>query len=134
MFEGLPTIFLIGRDLGASKKFYSETLGLTEISSTEDHIRYKVGEVSLVIHAPIPDEEMRAWNLDPLTEPRGSGVILTLQPENVDETHESLLSQGADILFPPRDAPWGVRLFILRDPNGFLIEVSRPIDLCMANC
>lgn len=126
MFEGLTTIFLIGTDFAASRRFYSETLGLEEVSAAPDHVRYRAGEVFLVVHAPIPDEEMRAWNLAPLREPRGSGVVLTLRPADVDAAHEALRARGAEILCPPRDAPWGVRLFMVRDPSGFLIEVSRP--------
>ncbi len=128
MFEGLQTVFLICRNLEASRKFYSEKLCLKETSVMADHIRYEAGGVSLVIHAPIAENEMRAWGLDPISEPRGSGVILTLQAANVDEAHENLLGKGAEILSPPRDAPWGVRMFLLRDPNGFLIEVSRPVS------
>jgi len=128
MFEALSTVFLIGRDLAASRRFYSEILGLDEASVQPDHVRYKIGEAFLVVHAPIPDKEMRAWNLEPLREPRGSGVVLTLRPADVDAAHAALRERGADILFPPRDAPWGVRLFMVRDPDGFLIEVSRPIS------
>ncbi|MBI3128393.1 MAG: VOC family protein [Candidatus Tectomicrobia bacterium] len=128
MFEALSTVFLIGRDLAASRRFYSEILGLDEASVQRDHVRYKIGEAFLVVHAPIPDKEMRAWNLEPLREPRGSGVVLTLRPADVDAAHAALRERGADILFPPRDAPWGVRLFMVRDPDGFLIEVSRPIS------
>lgn len=127
MFEGLTAVFLICRDLEVSRNFYSETLGLRETSAAADHVRYETGSASLVIHAPIPDDEMRAWNLEPVTEPRGSGVVLTLRAADVDEAHGTLSRKGADILFPPRDASWGVRLFMVRDPNGFLIEVSRPV-------
>ena len=127
MFEKLSTVFLIGRNLKASRKFYTESLGLKEASATADHIRYDVGGVALVIHAPISDEEMRAWNLEPVREPLGAGVVVTLQAKDVDATHKELTLRGADIVFPPRDAPWGVRFFMLRDPDGFLIEVSRPI-------
>jgi catechol 2,3-dioxygenase-like lactoylglutathione lyase family enzyme len=127
MFEKLSTVFLIGRNLDTSRKFYTETLGLKEASVTADHVRYDVGGVFLVVHAPIPDEEMRAWNLDPLREPLGAGVVVTLRAKDVDAAHEELSRRGADIVFPPRDASWGVRLFMLRDPDGFLIEVSRPI-------
>lgn len=126
MFEALSTVFLIGRDLAASRRFYTEILRLEEVSVQPDHVRYRVGEVFLVVHAPIADEEMRAWKLEPLREPRGSGVVLTLRPADVDAAHAELRGRGAEILFPPRDAPWGVRLFMVRDPDGFLIEVSRP--------
>ncbi|MEK6712201.1 MAG: VOC family protein [Nitrospinota bacterium] len=128
MFESLSAVFLIGRDLAASRRFYTGILRLEEASVQPDHVRYRLGETSLVVHAPIADAEMRAWNLEPLREPRGSGVVLTLRPADVDAAYKELKDKGADILFPPRDAPWGVRLFMVRDPDGFLIEVSRPLQ------
>ncbi|MFP6889653.1 MAG: VOC family protein, partial [Nitrospinota bacterium] len=97
MFEKLSTVFLIGRNLDTSRKFYTETLGLKEASVTADHVRYDVGGVFLVVHAPIPDEEMRAWNLDPLREPLGAGVVVTLRAKDVDAAHEELSRRGADI-------------------------------------
>ena len=127
MFEALSTVFLIGRDLAASRRFYTEILRLEEASVQRDHVRYRVGEAFLVLHAPIADEEMRAWGLDPLREPRGSGVVLTLRAADVDAAYRELRDRGADILFAPRDAPWGVRMFMVRDPDGFLLEVSRPL-------
>ena len=127
MFESLPAVFLITKDYEASCRFYTETLELKEASRTKDHVRYDLGGTSLVIHAPISDEEMRKWNLEPLREPRGSGVVVTLTPEDVDRAYDTLIAKGAEVIFPPRDAPWGVRMFMLKDPNGFLIEVSKPI-------
>lgn len=127
MLEGLKNVFLISRDMEISRKFYSEILTLREASAGKDHIRYETGAASLVLHAPIPDEEMRKWGLDPISEPRGSGVVLTLQATDVDEAHAALLAAGADILSAPREVPWGTRQFIVRDPNGFLIEISQPI-------
>lgn len=127
MFEALSTVFLIGRDLAASRRFYTEILRLEEASVQRDHVRYRVGETFLVLHAPIADEEMRAWGLDPLRELRGSGVVLTLRAADVDAAYRELSARGAEVLFPPRDAPWGVRMFMVRDPDGFLLEVSRPL-------
>ena len=127
MFESLPAIFLITKDYEASLRFYTETLGLKEASRTKDHVRYELGGASLIIHAPISDEEMRKWNLEPLREPRGSGVVVTLSPDDVDRAYSALTEKGAEVVFPPRDAPWGVRMFMLKDPNGFLIEVSKPL-------
>jgi len=127
LFESLPAVFLITKDYEASCRFYTETLELKEASRAKDHVRYDLGGTSLVIHAPIADEEMRKWNLEPLQEPRGSGVVVTLTPEDVDRAHDALVKKGAEVIFPPRDAPWGVRMFMLKDPNGFLIEVSKPI-------
>ena len=71
--------------------------------------------------------KMRKWNLPPLREPRGAGVVVTLTPEDVDAAYERLLEKGVAPLFPPRDVPWGVRMFMVEDPSGFLIEMSRPL-------
>ena len=128
MFESLPAVFLIAKDYAASRRFYTETLGLKEARAAKDHVRYDLGGTALIIHAPIPDAEMRRWNLDPLREPRGAGVVLTLTPADVDRAHAVLIEREAEVMFPPRDAPWGVRMFMLKDPNGFLIEVSRPLS------
>ena len=127
MFEALSTVFLIVSDLEASRKFYTDTLGLMEASAAGDHVRYEIGGASLVVHGPIPDDEMRAWNLEPVGEPRGSGVVITLRAGDVDAAHAAISEKGAEVLSPPRDASWGVRLFIVRDPDGYLIEISRPL-------
>ncbi len=128
MFESLPAIFLITKDYEASRRFYTETLELKEASREKNHVCYTLRGTALVIHAPISDAEMRRWSLEPLTEPRGSGVVLTLAPDDVDRAHATLLKKGADVVFAPRNVPWGARMFMLRDPNGFLIEVSRPLQ------
>ena len=128
MFESLPAVFLITKDYEASCRFYTETLELKEVSREKEHVRYDLGGTSLIIHAPIPDEEMRKWKLDPLQEPRGSGVVVTLSPEDVDSAYDALAGKGVETVFPPLDAPWGVRMFMLKDPNGFLIEVSKPLS------
>ena len=101
MFESLPAIFLITKDYEASLRFYTETLGLKEASRTKDHVRYELGDTSLIIHAPISDEEMRKWNLEPLREPRGSGVVVTLSPDDVDRAYSALTEKGAEVVFPP---------------------------------
>ena len=119
LFEALPAVFLITKDYEASLRFYAETLGLREASRARDHARFALKGVSLVIHAPIPDEEMRRWGLEPLREPRGSGVVLTLAPDDVDRAHEALLEKGAEVLFPPRNAPWASACSCSRTRTGF---------------
>ena len=126
MIEDLPSLFLISRDLEESRRFYTDTLGLKEESAGSGQVCYKVGDLQLIVHAPIPAEEMRAWGLEPVRDPRGAGVVITLRPADVDAAFTEISAKGGDTLFPPRDAPWGVRMFMVRDPSGFLIEISRP--------
>nr|WP_206323934.1 VOC family protein [Streptomyces sp. HNM0574] len=41
----------------------------------------------------------------------------------VDPLHAELAAAGAEIVMPPRDEPWGVRRFFVRDPNGKVVNV-----------
>ena len=58
---------------------------------------------------------------------RGSGVILTMVPENLEDTYQKILKKEAKILFPPKDVSWGYRIFMIEDPNGFVIEISEKL-------
>jgi uncharacterized glyoxalase superfamily protein PhnB len=45
----------------------------------------------------------------------------------MDAAFTEISAKGGGTLFPPRDAPWGVWMFMVRDPCGFLIEIGRPL-------
>ena len=70
---------------------------------------------------------MKEWNLSPVIKERGSGVILTMVPENLEDTYQKILKKEAKILFPPKDVSWGYRIFMIEDPNGFVIEISEKL-------
>jgi predicted enzyme related to lactoylglutathione lyase len=56
----------------------------------------------------------------------GSGTVtpdISIEVENVDETHARALRLGHKIEYRLTDEPWGVRRFYLRDPAGTLINV-----------
>ncbi len=55
------------------------------------------------------------------------GVLINLEVEDVDGAFERLRAEGAPIVLPLRDEPWGQRHFIVQDPNGLLLDVIRPI-------
>lgn len=125
MFKSISNIFLICRNLEKSRNFYSNFLELKEKKKEKDFIEYKIGGNNLVIHAPIKDEEMKKWNLKPVINERGSGVILTLIPEDLEDAYKKMLKNNVKILFPPKDVSWGYRIFMVEDPNGFVIEISQ---------
>ena len=125
MFKSISNIFLICKDLERSRNFYSSYLELKEKKKEKDFIEYEIGSNCLVIHAPIKNDVMEAWNLKPVHNERGSGFILTLVPDNLEDTYRRISKKDVKILFPPKDVPWGYRIFMLEDPDGFVIEVSQ---------
>jgi catechol 2,3-dioxygenase-like lactoylglutathione lyase family enzyme len=45
-------------------------------------------------------------------------------PSHVDALHDVATGKGFTVTYPPTDAPWGVREFHLRHPDGHMFRVS----------
>jgi catechol 2,3-dioxygenase-like lactoylglutathione lyase family enzyme len=45
-------------------------------------------------------------------------------PAEVDAMHQSALTHGMVVTYPPTDEPWGVREFHLRHPDGHVFRIS----------
>ena len=54
------------------------------------------------------------------------GLILNFEVEDVDAEHQRALSAGLPIVKTLRDEAFGQRHFIIRDPNGVLIDIITP--------
>jgi catechol 2,3-dioxygenase-like lactoylglutathione lyase family enzyme len=58
-------------------------------------------------------------------QPRWTSIrVMTI---NVDTLHDDVRARGIAILHPLEDRPFGLREFVVRDPNGFDIRFAEPI-------
>lgn len=57
----------------------------------------------------------------------GTGLLLTLETEDVDAEHARLEQLDIEIHHGPVDEPWGQRRFLIRDPAGVWVDVVRQI-------
>ncbi|MGK8522246.1 VOC family protein [Nocardia asteroides] len=48
---------------------------------------------------------------------------MSVEVDDVDAVHAAVTAAGADVVYPLRDEPWGVRRFFVRDPNGTIVNV-----------
>lgn len=48
---------------------------------------------------------------------------LSIEVDDVDAVHSVMAANGAEIVLPLRDEPWGVRRFFVTDPNGRVVNV-----------
>lgn len=48
---------------------------------------------------------------------------LSIEVDDVDAVHAAVLEQGAEIVHPLQNEEWGVRRFMVRDPNGRVVNV-----------
>jgi catechol 2,3-dioxygenase-like lactoylglutathione lyase family enzyme len=116
----LTTVAIKVNDLDASLKFYTETLGFTELYRYEFEGRQCVGLESFRLVGPKAD----ASDLD-ITEPGEIGVFyLLLEVKDLDATVKSLEEKGVQFLMPITEVAGGVRFTFFLDPNGVSIMLQ----------
>jgi catechol 2,3-dioxygenase-like lactoylglutathione lyase family enzyme len=52
---------------------------------------------------------------------------LSIEVADVDAVHAKAIALGLQIVYPLTDEPWGVRRFVVTDPNGVVINVMSHI-------
>jgi len=60
------------------------------------------------------------------TQPRWSSI--RVMTTHVDALHDAVRAKGIAILHALEDRPFGLREFVVRDPNGFDIRFAEPIQ------
>ena len=58
---------------------------------------------------------------------RAAGVLLNFEVEDASAEYQRVLDQGLDVQLTLRDEAFGQRHFMVKDPNGVLIDVIQPI-------
>jgi uncharacterized glyoxalase superfamily protein PhnB len=53
---------------------------------------------------------------------------VSVQVNDVDACHAAAVQAGAEIVYPLTLEPWGVRRFLVRDPDGQVINVLSHIQ------
>jgi catechol 2,3-dioxygenase-like lactoylglutathione lyase family enzyme len=48
---------------------------------------------------------------------------ISVEVPDVDAVHAKAVERGLEIAYPLRDEEWGVRRFMLREPNGTIVNV-----------
>jgi catechol 2,3-dioxygenase-like lactoylglutathione lyase family enzyme len=112
------SITLIVSDLERSRRFYRDTLGLTELDSGDTAAVLATGDARVVLRrvADMPPVDRRV-------------VHLNLEVPDVYEAYERLREQGVDFVHRPRVVPQGEQLELcsatFRDPDGHAIALTK---------
>ena len=106
-------------DLEASRAFYCQALGLTELKRYDS----EEGRFTLVFLAAAGDESAQVeltYNWDPEGYDGGRNFgHLAYQVENIYDTCQRLMDNGVTISRPPRDG----RMAFVRSPDGISVEL-----------
>jgi uncharacterized glyoxalase superfamily protein PhnB len=118
-------VSLTVKDIDKSLAWYQDVLGFAVDRKIERDgklrsVALKAGEARISINQ---DDGAKGWDRI-----KGEGFSLRITTEqNVDEIAARIKEQGGVLDSEPADMPWGVRMFRLRDPDGYKISISAPL-------
>jgi uncharacterized glyoxalase superfamily protein PhnB len=109
-------------DIDRSLAWYTDVLGFAIDQRHEREgklvaVSLKAGAIRILLGR---DDGAKGWD-------RVKGVGFSVQfatPQNIDELAQRIKAAGATLHTEPETAPWGARLFRLKDPDGFLLVIS----------
>jgi catechol 2,3-dioxygenase-like lactoylglutathione lyase family enzyme len=99
-------------ELGSASGFYGDVLGMSVVMDLGWIITFSdpgaTGQqISIATEggsgAPVPD--------------------LPVEVDDFDDVLEAVRKRGFEVVYGPRDEPWGVRRFFVRDPFGRLVNI-----------
>jgi predicted enzyme related to lactoylglutathione lyase len=116
------------KDCQASYKFYHDILGLeaTFISELDTYIELTNGKVKLTLLNQDKIKEYLGTHTSFSFEQPSDRISFSFQVEDVEQACQYLKEQGVEIISPPWNViDWGMKLALIRDPEGNLIELSQ---------
>lgn len=112
---GPDFIAIQAEDLQTARTFYGDRLGLPLLRDTPEVVIFDSKPVAFAVRKPLVD-------LDAANGKLGWGVSLWFGCDDADTLHEALKTAEIEIVFPPKDGPFG-RHFMVRDPFGYMITI-----------
>lgn len=121
---GPPVLFV--EDLARSKAFYTDVLGLSLAFEDDSSAGMTIGELMVLLVTVDSGVELLEEHVGT---PRGLRPtnVFNLFVDDVDRWYSRLSDRGVEFLVAPMDRPWGRRTAHLRDPDGFVWELSQSI-------
>jgi len=116
-----PEFFV--RDVDASVRFYVDKLGFVALRQEPDFAVVALGDA----HVLLAHESIAVDRAELASTTRGAGLNVRIMVDDVDEIYERAKASGVRIVHDIRDRPYGLRDFILADPDGFMLRFAAPL-------
>lgn len=117
-------VSLTAKDLPAAVAWYREVVGF---SVDQEYVRegtlravaLRAGDVRILLNQ---DDGGRGWE-----RVKGEGFSLSFTTsQSIDDVANRIKTRGGKLDTEPADMPWGVRMFRLRDLDGYKLSISSP--------
>jgi lactoylglutathione lyase len=121
----LAYAILFASDLERSIRFYRDAIGLPFRFSNESYAEFTTegSKFALFARSHLPELIGREAPPDAVPWPQGE---VAFQVDDPDAEYERLRGEGVTVLAPPTDRPWGERTLHVADPDGNVVELTRP--------
>jgi uncharacterized glyoxalase superfamily protein PhnB len=120
------TTSLTAKDLGVALAWYRDVVGF----AVTHEMMHEGALVAAIIHAGgvrlvlNQEDGKRGWD-----RVKGEGFSFQIETtQNVDEVARAIEARGGTLDSQPADMPWGVRMFRLRDPDGYRLSIAKPLS------
>ncbi len=120
------TVALTVDDIRASLAWYKDVLAFHVDETYEEEGELRGAALLAGIARIVISQDDGAEGRD---RRKGEGFSIHLATEeDVDEVARKVRERGGELQSEPADMPWGVRLFRVRDPDGFTLAISSESD------
>ena len=120
--QGPAQTMLHAQDLDATIAWYRDVLGFALAATWPDSeptwCAIDYGPATLMF-TNAPAEGSQASRM--------TGEIC-LYPDDIDAYYDEVTARGAQPAQPPTDQVWGMRTFLLTDPNGYTLMFAQGLD------
>ena len=116
------------KDCKACYQFYHDILGLeaTFISDLDTYVELTNGEVKLTLLNQDRIKDYLGTKTAFSFESKSDRIALSFQVDDVEQACQYLKSKGVEVISPPWNVlDWGMKLALVRDPDGNTIELAQ---------
>lgn len=118
------------QDIGRSRDFYENRLGLRVLEDAGNFVRFETG---FAIHDGSALEQAVWGDALQSSEPYGRrNLLFYFEHEDVDAAFESI-APHVELIHAVERQEWGQRVFRFYDPDGHAVEVGEPVDPVAGN-
>jgi uncharacterized glyoxalase superfamily protein PhnB len=117
---------LIVADPDRASAFYQDALGATQVfrappidDGRPGVVEHRIGRSSFRVSPAVP-----SWGWLSPDDLSGSPVLIEIEVQDADDIGDRMVAQGAEVVVPIKDQPYGRRSGRLRDPFGHLWIVT----------
>ena len=127
LLKRIDVVVLFVADLGRSREFYRDTLGLPLQFEDDVSLYFNLETTSLLLLSTTGAQDLLSNEAVGTQRPDGARSQHVSFVEDVDAVYRDLVAKGVAFIREPVDREWGMRTAHFLDPDGHIWELSQSI-------